>query len=72
VVAGVLSFFTWILLASLGNLGYASEFLPGRLLTLSLTTALGGPLAWEPLVGSAAVIALSIAGAFLAFRRWEP
>lgn len=72
VVAGVLSFFVWILLASLGNLGYVSEFLPGRLLTLSLTTALGGPIAWEPLVGSAAVTLLAAGGAFLSFRRWEP
>jgi len=72
VVAGVLAFLVWILLASLGNLGYASEFLPGRLLSLSIGVALGEPLAWEPLAGSVAVISLSLFGALLVFRRWEP
>ena len=72
VVAGVLSFLVWILLASLGGLGALSEFLPGRLLSASLETALGAPLSWEPLVGCAAIIVLSFSGAVLAFRRWEP
>lgn len=71
-ISGVLSFFAWILSTSLGNLGYASEFLPGRLLSLSQQTAFGEPLAWEPIAGSAAVIALAVVGAFVAFRRWEP
>ncbi len=72
VVAGILSFLAWILLASLGNLGYVSEFLPGRLLSLSLAAAFGDTLAWEPFAGSAALIALAIAGSLFAFRRWEP
>jgi hypothetical protein len=72
VVAGVLSFLVWILLASLGGLGIVSEFLPGRLLSASLETALGAPLSWEPLAGCAAIIVLSFSGAILAFRRWEP
>ena len=72
VVAGVLSFLVWILLASLGGLGIVSEFLPGRLLSASLETALGAPLPWEPLAGCAAIIVLSFSGAVLAFRRWEP
>lgn len=72
VVAGVLSFLAWILLASLGGLGYATEFLPGRLLSAAAAAAAGGPLPWEPLVGSGALIALSFVGAVAAFRRWEP
>ncbi|MEW5827073.1 MAG: ABC transporter permease [Candidatus Bipolaricaulota bacterium] len=71
-VAGVLSFLVWILLASLSNVGYVSEFLPGRLLSLSLEAALGGRIAWEPLVGSAALIVLSWVGAVGFLRRWEP
>ena len=72
VVAGVLSFFAWILLASLGGLGYATEFLPGRLLSAAAAAAAGGPLPWEPLVGSGALIVLSFLGAVAAFRHWEP
>jgi len=72
VVAGVLSFLTWILLASLGGLGTVSEFLPGRLLSAAMEAAAGVPLPWEPLVGSGALIALAFVGAVLVFRRWEP
>jgi ABC-2 type transport system permease protein len=71
-VAGVLSFLAWVVLASLGGLGYATEFLPGRLLSAAMASAAGSPLPWEPLVGSAAIIALAFFGAVLAFRRWEP
>lgn len=72
VVSGVLSFLTWILLASLSGLGYASEFLPGRLLTASASAAAGASLPWEPLLGSAAIVALAVLGSGFAFRRWEP
>jgi ABC-2 type transport system permease protein len=72
VVAGVLSFLAWILLASLGGLGIVSEFLPGRLLSAATEAALGAPVPWEPLVGCAAIIVVSFFGAVLAFRRWEP
>jgi ABC-2 type transport system permease protein len=71
-VAGVLSFLAWVLLASLGGLGYATEFLPGRLLSAAMASAAGSPLPWEPLVGSGAIIAFSFFGAVLAFRHWEP
>ena len=72
VVAGVLSFLTWILLASLSGLGAISEFLPGRLLTAAVSAAAGTPLPWEPLAGSAAIVVLAVAGAVLTFRSWEP
>jgi len=72
VVAGVLSFLVWILLSSLGGLGAAGQFLPSRLLSMSLEVSLGAPASWEPLVGSAALIALALFGALIAFRRWEP
>ncbi len=72
VVAGVLSFLVWILLASLGGLGAVSEFLPGRLVSAAMEAAAGAPLPWEPLAGCAAIVALSFSGAVLAFRRWEP
>ena len=72
VVAGVLSFLAWILLASLGGLGIVSEFLPGRLLSAATEAALGAPVPWEPLVGCAAIIVVSFFGAVLAFRCWEP
>jgi len=72
VVSGVLSFLVWILLASLGGLGAVSEFLPGRLLTASIEVGLGAPVPWQPLAGSAAIVVLSVGGAALAFRRWEP
>jgi ABC-2 type transport system permease protein len=71
-VAGVLSFLAWVLLASLGGLGYVTEFLPGRLLSAAMASAAGVPLPWEPLVGCAAIIAFSFFGAVLAFRHWEP
>ncbi len=72
VVAGVLSFLTWILLTSLGALGYLSEFLPGRLIAGAVESVAGRPLPWEPLVGSGAIIVLAFVGATFAFRRWEP
>jgi len=72
VVAGVLSFLAWILLASLGGLGIVSEFLPGRLLSAATEAALGALVPWEPLVGCAAIIVVSFFGAVLAFRCWEP
>jgi len=72
VVAGVLSFLSWILLASLGGLGAVSEFLPGRLLSAAMEAAAGVPLPWEPFVGSGALIVLAFVGAVLVFRRWEP
>jgi len=72
VVAGVLSFLVWILLASLGGLGVLSEFLPGRLLSASVEVGLGAPLSWEPLAGSVTIFVLSLSGAILTFRRWEP
>ena len=72
VVAGVLSFLTWILLTSLGGLGAVSEFLPGRLLSAAMEAAAGVPLPWQPLVGSEALTALAFVGAVFAFRRWEP
>ncbi len=72
VVAGVLSFLTWILLSSLGGLGYATEFLPGRLLSAAGAAAAGGPLPWEPLVGGGAIVAVTFVAAVATFRRWEP
>ena len=71
-VAGVLSFLVWILLASLSGLGYASEFLPGRLISAAMASAFGAPLPWEPLAGCAAIVLLAVSGAVVAFRRWEP
>lgn len=70
-LAGILAFLTWVLLASLGALGRVADFLPGRLLALA-QMPVGAAGAWEPLAGSAAIVALAVTGALLSFRRWEP
>jgi ABC-2 type transport system permease protein len=70
-LAGVLSFLSWVLLASLGMLGRFSDFLPGRLVSVALMPA-GAASSWEPLAGSAVIVAASVIGAVLAARRWEP
>ena len=69
--AAVLSFLSWVLPASLGMLGRISDFLPGRLLSLAASPAGALPV-WEPIAGSVALMAISVAGAVAALRRWEP
>lgn len=69
--AGTVSTLIWMVLTALADIPQLGRLLPGRMTSHAVGVAVGAPMDWLPLVGTAAIV---LAGALLAvlyFRRWE-